>query len=434
MRGAPIIPHPAARSNRGGGTIRVMTPIYLDHNATTPLLPEAWEAMRRSRPRRSATRRRPTTPAGRPGSTWRTPGSGWPRSGAHPDEVIFTSGATEANNLAIFGLATEPGHLLAALIEHPCVVEPLRQLAGRGFDLDWLPVTCRGHVETAAVRERVREDTRLVCLMLANHETGAIQPVRHVAKTLPKPIPLHCDAAQAVGKVPVNFRDLGVTTLSASAHKFRGPKGVGLLLLKRGTKLRPLLHGGHQQRGHRPGTEPVALAVGLAVALEYAVRDMDANRAKVEGLRRRLLERLRSLLTPSPLGGEGWGGGSEASTGREHRSSRVGLTPHPNPPPQGGREQEPEGREQEAVILNGPAPGDADGTADHTQRLLPRLSGGRVAGPPRPRRDRLLDRLGLLQREPVALAGASGDGRAGRSPPLRDPLQPGSDAHRGRRR
>jgi cysteine desulfurase len=162
--------------------------------------------------------------------------------------------------------------------------------------------------------------------MLANHETGAIQPVRHVAKTLPKSIPLHCDAAQAVGKVPVNFRDLGVTTLSASAHKFRGPKGVGVLLLRRGTKLRPLLHGGHQQRGHRPGTEPVALAVGLAAALEHAVRDLDANRAKLEGLRRRLLERLRGLLA----------GEAENS---------VLSTQYSVP----------------ALVLNGPAPGDADG-------------------------------------------------------------------------
>ncbi|HVK16565.1 MAG TPA: cysteine desulfurase family protein, partial [Fimbriiglobus sp.] len=288
----------------------MMDPIYLDHNATTPLLPEAWEAMR---PVLAGAFGNPSSAhhAGRQARQHLEDARERVAAllGAHPDEVIFTSGATEANNLAIFGLVTEPGHLLAAPIEHPCIVEPLRQLAARGFELDWLPVTRRGHVETAAVRDRVREDTRLVCLMLANHETGAIQPVRHVAKTLPKHIPLHCDAAQAVGKMPVDFRDLGVTTLSASAHKFRGPKGVGLLLLKRGAKLRPLLHGGHQQRGHRPGTEPVALAVGLAVALEHAVRDLDTNKTKLEGLRRRLLEGLcerlgSSVFLPSPLGGE----------------------------------------------------------------------------------------------------------------------------------
>lgn len=305
-----------------------MAPIYLDHNATTPLLPEAWEAMRQVL----------TGAFGNPSSAHHAGRQARQHLedarervagllGAHPDEVIFTSGATEANNLAIFGLAAEPGHLLAAPIEHPCVVEPLKQLAGRGIELEWLPVTRRGHVETATVLDRVREDTRLVCLMLANHETGAIQPVWHVAKTLPKSVPLHCDAAQAIGKVPVNFRGLGVTTLSASAHKFRGPKGVGLLLLRRGVKLRPLFHGGHQQRGHRPGTEPVALAVGLAVALQYAVRDLDANRAKLEGLRQRLLDQLCARLgssgfLPSPLGGEG---------------------------------------DQAALVLNGPAPGEPDG-------------------------------------------------------------------------
>ncbi len=281
-----------------------MAPIYLDHNATTPLLPAAWEAMR---PVMAEAFGNPSSAhhAGRKARQHLEDARERVAAllGAHPDEVVFTSGATEANNLAIFGLAAEPGHLLAAPIEHPCVVEPLKQLAGRGFDLEWLPVTPRGHVEPAAVLGRVRADTRLVCLMLANHETGALQPVRQVAESLPTQVPVHCDAAQAVGKVPVNFHDLGAATLAASAHKFRGPKGVGLLLLRRGVKLRPLLHGGHQQRGHRPGTEPVALAVGLAVALEHAVHEMDANRAKLDGLRRRLLEKLRTAASPAVVNG-----------------------------------------------------------------------------------------------------------------------------------
>jgi cysteine desulfurase len=361
-----------------------MAPIYLDHNATTPLLPEAWEAMR---PVTAEAFGNPSSAhhAGRKARQHLEDARERVAAllGAHPDEVVFTSGATEANNLAVLGLLdflpsplggegpgvrgkwhedtphpdplpqgerekdSGPGHLLAAPIEHPCVVEPLKQLERHGFALGWLPVTRRGHVEPAAVLDRIRADTRLVCLMLANHETGAVQPVREVALALAEDIPLHCDAAQAVGKVPVHFRDLGAATLTASAHKFRGPKGVGLLLLRRGTKLRPLFHGGHQQRGHRPGTEPVALAVGLAVALEHAVREVEANRAKLEGLRRRLLDRLRmelgaAPLPPSPLRGEGRGGGESAPT------------PHPNAPPQGGREPE-------AVVVNGPAPGEPDG-------------------------------------------------------------------------
>jgi cysteine desulfurase len=219
---------------------------------------------------------------------------------AHPDEVVFTSGATEANNLALFGLAGDPpGRVVASPVEHPCVAEPLRQLAARGFAIEWLPVDGRGKCSPPAPRA---DSVSLLSVMLANHETGAIQPVREIAAAFPG-VPVHCDAAQAVGKMPVSFRDLGVTALTASAHKFRGPKGVGVLLLKRGAKLRPLFHGGHQQRGHRPGTEPVALAVGLAVALDHAVRHMAEDAAATTGLRQRLLNRLRQECPPVVVNG-----------------------------------------------------------------------------------------------------------------------------------
>ncbi len=139
--------------------------------------------------------------------------------------------------------------------------------------------------------------------MLANHETGAVQPVREIAFALPKGARLHCDAVQAVGKMPVNFRELGATTLTASAHKFGGPKGVGVLLAKRGTSLTPLTYGGHQQQGRRPGTEPVALAVGMAVALELATRNMGANRTKLESHRARLWTALERTCPPVVLNG-----------------------------------------------------------------------------------------------------------------------------------
>ena len=276
-----------------------MTPIYLDWNATTPLLPAAREAMIRVM----------TEVVGNPASSHHV-GRHARRHledareqvavllGAAPSEVVFTSGATEANNLAIFGMVpSESGsHLLAAMFEHPCVVEPLKHLAAHGFDVEWLPVTARGQVELQAVLDRVRLETRLVCLMLANHETGAIQPVPAIAKQLPKSVKLHCDAAQAIGKISVNFRELGVTTLTGSAHKFGGPKGIGLLLLRAGTQLRPLTYGGHHQHGHRPGTEPVTLAVGLAAALAHSVRERDANRVKLDRLRTRFVERLVPLV------------------------------------------------------------------------------------------------------------------------------------------
>jgi cysteine desulfurase len=268
--------------------------IDLDHNATTPLLPEAAEAMR-------------AAPGGNPSSVH----SAGRRArqaledarervaallGASPDEVVFTSGATEANNLAIFGLA---GPAVASHLEHPCVIEPLRRLEARGVPVEWRPVDERGRV-VAGVCD---PGSRLVCLMLANHETGTVQPVRDVARSLPPGVALHCDAAQAAGKISVNFRELGATTLAVSAHKFGGPPGVGALVVKRGTKLEPLLFGGHQQQGRRPGTEPVALAVGMATALDACVRDMDANRAKLEALRARLWSRLNALAAPVVLNG-----------------------------------------------------------------------------------------------------------------------------------
>ncbi len=279
-----------------------MDAIDLDANATTPILPAAWEAMRAAA----------ADAYGNPSSAHAI-GRAARRHledardrvagllGATSEEVIFTSGATEANNLALFGLAGEraatagerPPHLLAAPIEHPCVIGPVNALQKQGFAVDWLPVTAAGVVDQKAVLDRVTADTRIVSLMMVNHETGAIQPVRHVAKTVPKPVLVHTDAAQAVGKLPVNFRALGVTALTASAHKFRGPKGVGLLLLKAGTKLTPQMHGGHQQRGHRPGTEAVPLAVGLAAALEHAVTNLTENVARVTAARDAFLLALR---------------------------------------------------------------------------------------------------------------------------------------------
>jgi cysteine desulfurase len=275
-----------------------MDSIYLDNNATTPLLPAVWEAMRPfflthpgnpasahhagRRARQALEEARERTAA---------------LLDAHPDEVIFTSGATEANNLALFGLAgSPPGQLITTLIEHPSVVEPLRRLEEAGFTVDRLPVDAAGVVRAAALPALLRPETRLVSVMLVNNETGAIQPVQElihqVAGRLPQ-VAFHCDAVQAVGRMPVRFHELGVTALTLSAHKFHGPKGVGALLLRRGASLTPQLWGGHQQRGRRPGTEPVALAVGLAAALEQWQQEHAPRWQKVQRLRARFWERLQ---------------------------------------------------------------------------------------------------------------------------------------------
>lgn len=286
-----------------------MTAIYLDNNASTPLLPAVWEAMLPFF----------TTHAGNPASSHRfgrrarqALEDARERTAAlldaHADEVIFTSGATEANNLAIFGLAGagHGGHLLSSPLEHPCVSEPLRRLVEAGWTLDYLPVSGEGIVNTD-VTPFLKPQTRLICLMLANHETGALQPVRAVTTQLPDNVLCHCDAAAAAGKIPVSFHALQVATLTISAHKFHGPKGIGALLVRRHAKLQPLLWGGHQQQGRRPGTEAVPLAVGLATALDIAVRNLETNQAKVIGLRRRFLDVL-APAAPVVLNGPAEGG------------------------------------------------------------------------------------------------------------------------------
>jgi cysteine desulfurase len=277
-----------------------MAVIYLDNNASTPLLPAVWEAMRPHA----------LEAAGNPASSHQAGRRARQALedarehvaallDARPDEVVFTSGATEANNLAILGLAGDgPGHLVSSPIEHPCVREPLRQLTKAGFTLDLLPVDGSGVVRTAELPALLQPATRLVCVMLANHETGGLQPVRDVAAACPEGVAVHCDAAAAAGKVPVRFHALGVTSLTLSAHKFHGPQGVGALLVRRGAALRPLLWGGHQQRARRPGTEAVALAVGLAAALDLAERQRDERLQQVRQLRQLFHERLWAEAAP----------------------------------------------------------------------------------------------------------------------------------------
>jgi cysteine desulfurase len=294
-----------------------MTPIYLDNNASTPVLPAVWEAMR---PFLSEVHGNPASAHQFGRQARRALEDAREKIAAlldaHPDEVLFTSGATEANNLALFGLTGElPGHLLASPVEHPCVVEPLQQLARRGFSLELLPVDATGVVRPESLSERLRPDTRLVTVLLANHETGAIQPIADCRSRIadrkngdPQSFAFHCDAVQAVGKMPVSFRLLGVTSLSLSAHKFHGPKGVGALFCRRGARLRPLLWGGHQQQGRRPGTEPVALVVGMAVALETALAEWEQRREHVLRLRAGFLEHVRKLAAPVVLNGPAEGG------------------------------------------------------------------------------------------------------------------------------
>lgn len=257
-----------------------MTRIYLDNNATSFMLPEVadavWEcfcqglgnpASQHSLGRRA---RRVLDDAREAiGAIL-----GAQLSGPQADRLIFTSGGTEANNFALQGASGRAGPLVVSGIEHPSVLQTADYLAQAGLACVRLPVDPDGRTLVDALRERLRTPVRLVSVMLANHETGVLQPVQELAAICrERAVWMHTDAVQAVGKIPLSFRQLGVDMLSFSAHKFHGPVGIGGLLVRHGVAPEPLLRGGFQQRGMRAGTEPVALIVGVQRALELWHRD-----------------------------------------------------------------------------------------------------------------------------------------------------------------
>jgi len=295
--------------------------VYLDHNATTPVDPEVAEAMvecLRAGYANPASQHHLGQHARRKLDEARdTIASllGARTTGMEPDRVIITSGGTEANNLAIRGLsAGRSGNIVISSLEHPCVSNTSKQVAtGREVSLRRLPASQDGRLRTDVIPEMIDDESLLVSVMLANHETGVVQPVTqivdacratkklsenlkkrggqaHFAPKTPQnePVPggfrirsktvVHTDAAQAVGKLPVNFRQLETDALTVSAHKFGGPVGVGVLIIRHGVPLEPILHGGFQQLGLRPGTESVALTTGLSVALERAVGELESRR------------------------------------------------------------------------------------------------------------------------------------------------------------
>lgn len=224
---------------------------------------------------------------------------------AEPDEVIFTSGATESDNLAILGLADhgiESGrrHIVSTAIEHKAVLEPLAHLAGRGFEITLVRPGRDGHVEADAVLAAVRPDTLLVSVMHANNETGALQPIEAIATGLSdSDVYFHVDAAQTFGRETPALRHLRIDLISISGHKIFAPKGVGALITRRRGTRRPPLHplqfGGGQERGLRPGTQPVPLIAGLGLAAELAEKERDARRAVCERIRSEALRAFAAL-------------------------------------------------------------------------------------------------------------------------------------------
>ena len=282
----------------------MMATIDLDQNATTPLDPEVFEAMRPHFLDGGNPESRHSLGRGARRALERSRESIARILGASTDEVVFTSGGTEANNLAIFGLAGRDSgggapHLLSSPIEHPAVSEPVDRLEAEGFAVDRADVDAGGIADASSMSRWARPGTRLATLILANNETGAIQPVAELAGRLDElGIPVHTDAVQAVGRIAVDFHALGVATMAASAHKFHGPGGVGLLLVRKGVKLAPRTFGGGQQGGRRPGTPAVALAVGMARALERWRDEAEARIARWSRARDRLEAGLLARLGP----------------------------------------------------------------------------------------------------------------------------------------
>ncbi len=227
---------------------------------------------------------------------------------AEPGEVIFTSGGTESDNLAIKGFAyanSERGkHLITSSVEHHAVLNVLQELEKKGFRVTYVPVDQYGLVDPEAVKKAICPHTILISIMLVNNEIGTIEPISKIAGLArERGVAIHTDAVQAAGKISFNVKDLGVDLLSITAHKFYGPKGVGVLYRRDGVKIAPLFEGGHQERILRPGTENIPGAVGLATALRLAVNELDLEAERLSKMRDRLENSILSRLDNVSING-----------------------------------------------------------------------------------------------------------------------------------
>ncbi len=280
-----------------------MKKIYLDYNATTPVAPSVLEAMQPfymehyGNPSSSHTLGRAAAEAIEDAR-----GKVAGMIGCHPEEIIFTGGGTESNNLAIKGTMFQTagnlgGHMIISAIEHPAVSEPARFLERLGFDLTVIPCDSKGVVAPDDVDRAIRSDSMLVSIMHSNNEVGSIQPISEIAKICQeKNVKLHTDASQSCGKVATDVEALGVDMLTIAGHKFYGPKGIGALYVRGGTPLEPFMHGAAHERGLRPGTENTPSIVGLGMAAKLAGQAIDDSYAKMSEMRDQLLGLLRENI------------------------------------------------------------------------------------------------------------------------------------------
>ncbi len=275
--------------------------IYLDYNATTPVDPRVFERMTIFLEKK-----------------WGNPSSGHPIGrdaaeaiemaraqvagliGCNTSEILFTSGGTEANNLAILGVAgnhSEPGRIITTTIEHPATEEPCAHLERNGWTVTRVPVDSLCRLEIDEMREEISRGANLVTIMHANNETGSLQPISKISTAArDRGIPVHTDAAQSIGKIPVKVDELGVDLLSIAGHKLYAPKGVGALFIRTGVELTPVLRGAAQERGLKPGTENVAGIAALGEACAIAEENLISHAEKERDLRDDLMERLAAAI------------------------------------------------------------------------------------------------------------------------------------------
>ncbi|MDN5348158.1 MAG: cysteine desulfurase [Clostridia bacterium] len=286
-----------------------MRKVYLDHSATTPVRPEVLEAMLPylkenfgnpssihsfGREAKKALEEARERVAG--------------LIGARPEEITFTSGGTEADNLAIIGTAyanADKGrHIITSSIEHHAALDSAQFLLRHGFKVTFLPVTPEGLVRVEDVAAAITDETILISIMHVNNEVGTIQPIKEIGRLArEKGIIFHTDAVQSVGKIPVNVDDLGVDLLTASSHKIYGPKGVGCLYIRKGTRIQPQLHGGGQERKRRPGTENLPGIVGFGKAAELAGKELEEEAARLARLRDKLIDGVLERIPEVQLNG-----------------------------------------------------------------------------------------------------------------------------------
>jgi cysteine desulfurase len=285
-----------------------MRRVYLDNNASTPVLPEVVEAMQpyfretfgnassihhHGQETRAAVERARDSVAR--------------LLGCRASEVVFTSGGTEGDNLAIAGLVTAGDHVISSNIEHHAVLNSCKHLEGLGCEVTYVPVDGRGLVDPGDIRRALRPTTKLLSIMMANNETGVLQPVEAIGRIAAESnVYFHTDAVQAAGKVAVNVQKIGCDLLSISGHKMHAPQGAGALYVRKGTRLEPLFYGGRHERSRRAGTENVPGIVGLGKAAELALEALElGDERKMAGLRDRLQQGILAHVDEAGVNGDG---------------------------------------------------------------------------------------------------------------------------------